>query len=108
MPQPRPGRDRPARLALRHRIYPLHVSSLEATLLTYDPFDLDARQGREDAGTRADDEPFGDEQMLALLRAQTSVPVKTVPAVPVPAPAPAPAPASSGSGFDDMDDDIPF
>jgi general secretion pathway protein E len=34
----------PPRLALRHRIYPLHVSSLEATLLTYDPFDLDARQ----------------------------------------------------------------
>jgi general secretion pathway protein E len=34
----------PPRLALRHRIYPLHVSSIEATLLTYDPFDLDARQ----------------------------------------------------------------
>ena len=34
----------PPRLALRHHIYPLHVSSVEATLLTYDPFDLDARQ----------------------------------------------------------------
>ena len=34
----------PPRLALRHRIYPLHVGSIDATLLTYDPFDLDARQ----------------------------------------------------------------
>ncbi len=34
----------PPRLALRHRIYPLHVAANEATLLTYDPFDLDARQ----------------------------------------------------------------
>jgi general secretion pathway protein E len=34
----------PAKLALRHRLYPAHVSGLEATLLTYDPFDLDARQ----------------------------------------------------------------
>ena len=34
----------PAKLALRYRLYPAHVSGLEATLLTYDPFDLDARQ----------------------------------------------------------------
>jgi len=34
----------PAKLALRHRIYPAHISGLEITLLTYDPFNLDARQ----------------------------------------------------------------
>jgi general secretion pathway protein E/type IV pilus assembly protein PilB len=34
----------PAKLALRHRVYPSHVSSVEVTLLTYDPFNLDARQ----------------------------------------------------------------
>jgi general secretion pathway protein E len=34
----------PAKLALRHRIYPTHVSAQEATLLTYNPFDLGARQ----------------------------------------------------------------
>jgi general secretion pathway protein E len=34
----------PAKLALRHHLYPAHVTGLEATLLTYDPFDLDARQ----------------------------------------------------------------
>lgn len=34
----------PAKLALRHRIYPTHISGLEVTLLTYDPFNLDARQ----------------------------------------------------------------
>ena len=34
----------PAKLALRHRIYPAHISGLEVTLLTYDPFNLDARQ----------------------------------------------------------------
>jgi len=34
----------PAKLALRHRIYPEHVSAVEATLLTYNPFDLGARQ----------------------------------------------------------------
>ncbi|MDI1314941.1 GspE/PulE family protein [Prosthecobacter sp.] len=34
----------PAKLALRHRICPLHVASGEATLLTYNPFDLSARQ----------------------------------------------------------------
>ncbi|MCB1228429.1 MAG: type II/IV secretion system protein, partial [Verrucomicrobiales bacterium] len=34
----------PARIALRHRIYPVHVGGSDATLLTYDPFDLDARQ----------------------------------------------------------------
>ena len=34
----------PAKLALRHRLYPAHVSGLEATILTYDPFNLDARQ----------------------------------------------------------------
>lgn len=34
----------PAKLALRHRIYPEHVSAQEATLLTYNPFDLGARQ----------------------------------------------------------------
>jgi general secretion pathway protein E/type IV pilus assembly protein PilB len=34
----------PAKLALRHRICPLQVASGEATLLTYNPFDLAARQ----------------------------------------------------------------
>ncbi len=34
----------PAKLALRHRIYPTQVSGVEVTLLTYDPFNLDARQ----------------------------------------------------------------
>ena len=34
----------PARLALRHRIFPTHVTGMEATLLTYNPFDLGARQ----------------------------------------------------------------
>jgi general secretion pathway protein E/type IV pilus assembly protein PilB len=34
----------PAKLALRHRIYPAHVSAVEATVLTYNPFDLSARQ----------------------------------------------------------------
>ncbi len=34
----------PAKLALRHRICPAHVGSVEATLLTYNPFDLGARQ----------------------------------------------------------------
>lgn len=34
----------PAKLALRHRIYPAHISGLDVTLLTYDPFNLDARQ----------------------------------------------------------------
>ena len=34
----------PAKLALRHRICPLQVASGEATLLTYNPFDLSARQ----------------------------------------------------------------
>ena len=34
----------PAKLALRHRVYPAHISGLEITLLTYDPFNLDARQ----------------------------------------------------------------
>jgi general secretion pathway protein E/type IV pilus assembly protein PilB len=34
----------PAKLALRHRIFPTHVSPQEATLLTYNPFDLGARQ----------------------------------------------------------------
>ncbi|MBB5040088.1 GspE/PulE family protein [Prosthecobacter dejongeii] len=34
----------PAKLALRHRIYPAHVSAVEATVLTYNPFDLNARQ----------------------------------------------------------------
>jgi len=34
----------PAKLALRHRICPLQVTSGEATILTYNPFDLNARQ----------------------------------------------------------------
>jgi general secretion pathway protein E len=34
----------PAKLALRHRIYPIRVTSQEAILLTYDPFDLAAKQ----------------------------------------------------------------
>jgi general secretion pathway protein E len=34
----------PAKLALRYRIYPAHVSAVEATVLTYNPFDLSARQ----------------------------------------------------------------
>ena len=34
----------PAKLALRHRIYPTHVSAVEVTVLTYNPFDLSARQ----------------------------------------------------------------
>jgi general secretion pathway protein E/type IV pilus assembly protein PilB len=34
----------PAKLALRHRIFPRRVSGSEVTLLTYDPFNLDARQ----------------------------------------------------------------
>lgn len=34
----------PAKLALRHRIYPAHLSGADLTLLTYDPFDLDAKQ----------------------------------------------------------------
>jgi general secretion pathway protein E/type IV pilus assembly protein PilB len=34
----------PPRLALRHRVYPLQVGGQEVTLLTYDPFDLTARQ----------------------------------------------------------------
>ena len=33
-----------AKLALRYRLYPLSVSGMEITLLTYDPFNLDARQ----------------------------------------------------------------
>ena len=34
----------PAKLAIRHRLYPLTSSGMEVTLLTYDPFNLDARQ----------------------------------------------------------------
>jgi general secretion pathway protein E len=34
----------PAKLALRHRIYPTQVSAQETTLITYNPFDLIARQ----------------------------------------------------------------
>ncbi|WP_395748784.1 GspE/PulE family protein [Prosthecobacter sp.] len=34
----------PAKLALRHRICPVHVTGSEATILTYNPFDLSARQ----------------------------------------------------------------
>ncbi|MGK0187591.1 MAG: general secretion pathway protein E [Verrucomicrobiales bacterium] len=35
----------PAKLALRHRIIPGATSTDQITLLTYDPFDLDAKQG---------------------------------------------------------------
>jgi len=34
----------PAKVALRHRLFPAQMSNLEITLLTYDPFNLDARQ----------------------------------------------------------------
>ena len=34
----------PAKIALRHRLYPYQVNGMDVTLLTYDPFDLDARQ----------------------------------------------------------------
>lgn len=34
----------PAKLALRHRLYPLAVTGMDITLATYDPFNLDARQ----------------------------------------------------------------
>ena len=34
----------PAKLALRHRLYPIQVTGLDVTVLTYDPFNLDARQ----------------------------------------------------------------
>lgn len=34
----------PAKLALRHRLYPYQLSGSELTLLTYDPFNLEARQ----------------------------------------------------------------
>lgn len=34
----------PAKLALRHRVYPAHLSGADLTLLTYDPFNMDARQ----------------------------------------------------------------
>jgi len=34
----------PAKLALRHRLYPAQLSGPDLTLLTYDPFNLDARQ----------------------------------------------------------------
>lgn len=34
----------PAKLALRHRVFPTRVGGTEITLLTYDPFNLDARQ----------------------------------------------------------------
>lgn len=34
----------PAKIALRHRLYPYLVNGMDVTLLTYDPFDLDARQ----------------------------------------------------------------
>ncbi len=34
----------PAKLALRHRLYPIAVTGLDVTVLTYDPFNLDARQ----------------------------------------------------------------
>src|SRR3954462_1483587 len=34
----------PAKLALRHRLYPAHLSGPDLTLLTYDPFNLDAKQ----------------------------------------------------------------
>ena len=34
----------PAKLALRHRLYPLAVTGMDVTVLTYDPFNLDARQ----------------------------------------------------------------
>jgi general secretion pathway protein E/type IV pilus assembly protein PilB len=34
----------PAKLALRHRLYPSHLSGADLTLLTYDPFNLDAKQ----------------------------------------------------------------
>jgi len=39
----------PARLALRHRLLPASIEGRHITLLTYDPFDLEARQavGRE-------------------------------------------------------------
>ena len=34
----------PAKLALRHRLYPAQLSGQDLKLLTYDPFNLDARQ----------------------------------------------------------------
>ncbi|TLD70288.1 type II/IV secretion system protein [Phragmitibacter flavus] len=34
----------PAKLALRHRLYPATLSGPDLTLLTYDPFNLDAKQ----------------------------------------------------------------
>jgi general secretion pathway protein E/type IV pilus assembly protein PilB len=34
----------PAKLALRHRLFPVHLSGADLTLLTYDPFNLDAKQ----------------------------------------------------------------
>ena len=34
----------PAKIALRHRVFPTQLSNTEATLLTYNPFDLGARQ----------------------------------------------------------------
>jgi general secretion pathway protein E len=34
----------PAKLALRHRLYPAALSGPDLTLLTYDPFNLDAKQ----------------------------------------------------------------
>ena len=34
----------PAKLALRHRVYPSHLSGADLTLLTYDPFNIDAKQ----------------------------------------------------------------
>jgi general secretion pathway protein E len=34
----------PAKIALRHRVFPTQLSNTEATLITYNPFDLSARQ----------------------------------------------------------------
>ena len=34
----------PPKLALRYRLYPLAVTNMDVTVLTYDPFNLDARQ----------------------------------------------------------------
>jgi general secretion pathway protein E len=42
----------PAKLALRHRILPGSTSSDQMTLLTYDPFDLDAKQAIGQAMTK--------------------------------------------------------
>ena len=106
------GAPAPAATAAEAEAVDARKSALEAREAALDAREsqMDATKAKMESGVKAEipaprPEPLRptiseeqahvlDEQMLALLRAQTGVPAKTVPAVPVPAPSLAPAPVN--------------